>query len=64
MPTPTEKVYYKMREPKEIFKPILLVKDPKSGLMKQQLPKKGGGRRTRHRTKRRTRHRTKRRTRA
>ena len=64
MPTPTEKVYYKMREPKEIFKPILLVKDPQSGLMKQQLPKKGGGRRTRHRTKRRTRHRTKRRTRA
>ena len=64
MPAPTEKVYYKMREPKEIFKPLLLVKDPKSGLMKQQLPKKGGGRRTRHRTKRRTRHRTKRRTRA
>ena len=51
MPAPTEKVYYKMREPKEIFKPLLLVKDPKSGLMKQQLPKKGGGRRTRHRTK-------------
>ena len=45
MPAPTEKVYYKMREPKEIFKPLLLVKDPKSGLMKQQLPKKGGGRR-------------------
>ena len=51
MPAPTEKVYYKMREPKEIFKPLLLVKDPKSGLMKQQLPKKGGGGRTRHRTK-------------
>jgi hypothetical protein len=40
-----EKERYKMREPKEIFTPLPLLKNPKSGLMKQQLPKKGGGRR-------------------
>ena len=40
-----EKEHYKMREPKELFTPLPLVTDSKSGLMKQQLPKKGGGRR-------------------
>jgi hypothetical protein len=64
MPASTEKVYYKMREPKEIFKPLLLVKDPKSGFMKQQLPKKEGGRRTKRKTKRRTKRKTKHRNRA
>jgi hypothetical protein len=59
MPASTEKQYYNMREPKEIFKPLLLVKDPKSGFMKQQLPKKGGGRRTKRKTKRKTRRKTK-----
>jgi hypothetical protein len=37
-----EKERYKMREPKELFTPLPLVTDSKSGLMKQQLPKKGG----------------------
>ena len=30
-----KKKYYKMREPKEIFDPILLEKDPKTGWLKQ-----------------------------
>ena len=45
MPAPTEKVYYNMREPKELYRPLSLVKDPKTGLLKQQMPKKGGRKR-------------------
>ena len=45
MSDPTEKVYYKMREPKELYRPLSLVKDPKTGLLKQQMPKKGGRKR-------------------
>ena len=36
-----KKKYYKMREPKEIFDPILLEKDPKTGWLKQVMEEEG-----------------------